>query len=363
MLKEIGSNFWLDIRTIKREIDEEINMSDYGIVGKASVFLSTGRAALAYAIDDIKSKKGNVPIKALIPPYTCHTVIQPFLDRDINVQTYNIDSKLYIDPNEFGELVDSFDPDIVLIHRYFGFDTAIGIEEIINKGRCAGRIFIEDRTQNIFSSFNSLPVDYIIGSFRKWGPIPEGGYCVNTKGGFTIDKPEIEHKELVENKMYSFQLKNDYMKKDEGEKCFFLKKYLEAEELLDSEKDYYCMSKVSKAIIKHGNLEELKQKRQENYNHVYKNLNNGYVAILTPELSDNDVPLYLAITSDKRDELQVCLRDKDIYAPIVWPKPKRFPAISNGVEEIYKTVLCFPIDQRYGLDDMSRMVNTINSFK
>ena len=50
----------------------------------------------------------------------------------------------------------------------------------------------------------------------------------------------------------------------------------------------------------------------------------------------------------------------DIYCPIHWPKSEFVQDLNN---EIYDNILSLVCDQRYGLDDMRRMVNVINEYK
>lgn len=79
MLREIGSNFWLNPN--EDYIDEKaVSVEDYGYKGKDSVFLSTGRAAENLVLDVIEKHNPNIKKVAVIPPYTCHTILQPFYD-------------------------------------------------------------------------------------------------------------------------------------------------------------------------------------------------------------------------------------------------------------------------------------------
>ena len=198
MLKEIGSNFWLnaDIFYLGSH-DGTLNISDFGISCKETMLLSTGRAAILYALKDIKTIKGKKHLTALIPPYTCDTVLQPFIDENIDVYAYNVNDDLNINEEEFSDLLNKIQPDIVLIHRYFGFDTVFGSEKIINEYRNNGCFFIEDRTQSLFSGFSSLGVDYIVGSFRKWDAIPDGGFCCKVDDSFVLSSSEMKEDTLL----------------------------------------------------------------------------------------------------------------------------------------------------------------------
>lgn len=365
MKKEIGSNFWLDTSQFENTRNLKIEPEDFNLKAEDGVLLSTGRSAITFAIRQIKKVKLSKKISALIPPYTCETVLQPFEDEETEINVYDIENDLSLTVDGLRNAIEDSDADIVLIHRYFGFDTTSEIKEVIREYQEKGVVFIEDRTQNLFSSFESLPVDYIVGSFRKWAAIPEGGYCYATNSFIDkSDKPELSDIRLVNAKLQAFQLKNDYMENDIGEKAAFMKAYAEAEHILDMETEFFKMSDESIKIIKQLDVGALKMKRRRNYRYVYEKLaDRKDFSILTGKLREGDVPLYLALLTEKREQLQVWLREHNIYAPIVWPKPNQMPEVSDTVQKIYDQVICLPIDQRYELDDMERMVDLVRRFR
>ena len=363
--KEIGSNFWLAKNQLMLDRSENnVDMEKFNLQGEDCVFLSTGRAAILFAIKQIKQEKGLKNINALIPSYTCETVLQPFLDEKASIYVYDIDDKLYLNSDKLKSAIAHSHADIVLIHRYFGFNTTYGIDEVIMDYVKKGVVFIEDRTQNLFSSFASLPVQFVVGSFRKWAAIPEGGYCLSTIHKMEKpQKPDSCDRELVNAKLHAFYLKHEYMVSDSGVKSEFLKAYAEAEDIIENEKGFFRMSDESISILNMLDIEALKIKRQQNYQFVYNNLSDyKQVTLLTEKLSDGIVPLYIALKSEKRNQIQAWLRKHDIYAPIIWPKSELIPYVSDTLQQIYNQVLCLPIDQRYGEDEMERMVKIIKKY-
>ena len=76
MLSEIGSNFWTtpDDENKTGEIDFrafDIKFTDYAL-------FSTCRAAISFVLENIETQNISRKI-ALLPPFLCHTVIEPFL--------------------------------------------------------------------------------------------------------------------------------------------------------------------------------------------------------------------------------------------------------------------------------------------
>ena len=46
----------------------------------------------------------------------------------------------------------------------------------------------------------------------------------------------------------------------------------------------------------------------------------------------------------------------------MWPKAEECPTVCDEAQELYDTVLCLPIDQRYSLEDMERMAQCVIDF-
>lgn len=367
MCREIGGNFYISRDTLASLVAPEgkaLNhfFSDRGILGTDYAYFSTGRGAQGFVLDAIKEKVSKRKLVALIPPFTCETVVEPFFSREYDLYTYPIKKDLTVDPERFEECLASTGADVVLLHRYFGFDTLEGMEALICQYQKRGVIFIEDRTQCLYSGFAVLPVDYIVGSLRKWGPLPDGGFAFCRAGSFT-GKPLASDRILEQEKIKAFHLKYQYLKEGKGEKDTFLKQYQRAEGILDAQKGYFTMSPAAEKIQLGLEIEDLKQKRQDNYRMLYEALQNqDNIRILTPSLSEMDVPLYLAIQVNDRNGLQDFLIKRNIYAPIVWPKPERRFLMCQEAQNMYEQSLCLPIDQRYGIKDMCRMLEALEQW-
>lgn len=358
MLKEIGSNFWLNPDTIIGS-EKHIDMFSVGIFGKNTVLLSTGRGAQLYVLKDIEAYNPQTKKVALIPPFTCKTVIEPFIRMGYEIHTYPINDKLITTPGMLKCAIDEYNPSVVLIHRYFGFDTLKNCGELIVQERKNGIVFIEDRTQNIFSVFESLPVDYVVGSLRKWVGVPDGGFAVSEKE-FLIEKPTQYDSKLMNSKLCAMSAKYEYMVNDRGEKQSFLERYKEAENILNAEDKFYKISPVSEAVFYALDVDELRRKRRNNYTVIYNGVKDlEGITPLTPILSEGETPLYFAMYVVDRVKLQNKLREENIYAPVVWPLSDVSPEVCGAALDIYKHVLCIPIDQRYGEDDMNRICKRI----
>ena len=247
----------------------------------------------------------------------------------------------------------------MLFHRYFGVDSIADIDEAVNELRNAGIIVIEDCTQCLYSTFKRANADYVVASIRKWCGVPDGGFAVCKDGSFE-NKPEKKDTELEEAKKEASILKYQYLFEGAGYRNVFLTKYRKAEDILDEEKLYFTISDLSAAIQSNLDIESLKQKRRENYKIIAEGLKEVEgITVITEVLAEDEVPLYCPILSEHRFDIQKLLVKNAIYAPIVWLKADSCPAVDEDADYLYDHILCIPIDQRYGEDDMKRVINTL----
>lgn len=145
MQKEIGSNFDLNLKKIMND-EPKSSIRLEKLKGSDMVFLSTGRGAEGFVLDAIQARIPEIKKIALVPPFTCDTVLVPFLERKYKIVTYPIKETLDIDIEKFEETLTISRAQVVLIHRYFGFNTLKGFDDIIEKYSQKGVVFIEDIT-------------------------------------------------------------------------------------------------------------------------------------------------------------------------------------------------------------------------
>ena len=256
---------------------------------------------------------------------------------------------------------DEYDASVVLVHRYYGFDTLPRFEQAINALRSKGVIVIEDCTQCLYSNFRLSDADFIVASIRKWCGVPDGGFAICKEGVF-FHKPIQSDNKMVEAKRIASELKYQFLFEGKGDKLSYKAKYREAETMLNNQEVHYAIGKLSASIQAELNMELLKKKRHDNYKVLLDEIKD--VSGMKPvfnHLPDNVTPLYFPILVDEREAIQDLLADNDIYAPIVWPKADCCPQICKEAEEVYDKILCVPVDQRYDVDDMQRIIKVIKN--
>lgn len=355
--KEIGSTYWLDPKAIEGLPVKSFKRPD--ILGVGESYVSSCRTGIGLVLDELHA---NNKI-ALLPSFTCESVLDPFLKRGYEVHPYRIDKSLDINPNNFVEDIKKYNPSVVLIHPYFGFDTTNAIRDIIQPLRQDGIIFIEDMTQSMFSSFKPLKVNYYVGSIRKWMPIPDGAFTT------AINRNTEEDEELVDAKLKALTEKGEWIVNEMGSKKQFRQDFVKAERILDSRTKAFSMSSVSREIYDRTDIAKLRQQRYDNYFHLQHflgsdaSLRKNLEPILVME-NDKVCPFhYCVYVKEGRKELQQYLADKDIYATVIWACPKEFESeIDETGRYIYEHILCFHVDQRYSEMDMERIIKELKDY-
>ena len=360
MHKEIGSNFWLN-RYDKLESKEiSLDFLQLNIVDIA--FLSTGRSAISFVLNHIELPEDKKI--ALLPQFTCHTVIEPFIKAGYKVFYYSIDKDLHCDKESFLKDIEKYQPSVVLVHGYFGFNTLLPIKDIITDIRESGIIVIEDITQTMYSKIEHTEADYYIASFRKWAALPDGGFAASTNKRFSYKPDKIDEK-LQEAKLEAFHAKYLYICKDNGNKEEFLNMLKNAEQILSEQKEIFTMGNVSKMIQGNLEIDILRYRRRENFQYLFEGVaDTSLIEPVFKDLPEDVVPLYFPIyVKCDRRTLQSFLAENNIYAPVIWPKPIQCKNnITESVDWIYDHILSIPCDQRYGIEDMKRIVEKIIEF-
>jgi len=359
MLSEIGSNFWICPGEGKGG-KLLYPPFQFGYRGSDYVWMSTGRSATHLVLQTIEERNPNCQKVALLPPFTCHTVFEPFMSFGYEIRTLPLNPDLSINAEDIAKYQEQYEAGVVLVHRYFGFDTLPGFNKVVQTLQRQGTVVIEDCTQCLYSSFTISEADYIVASIRKWCGVPDGGFAICKEGVFS-PKPTQTDTKMVETKRIASELKYKYLYEGEGDKPTFKAKYREAEALLDNQEAYYSIGELSANIQAELDLEILKKKRRNNYKILLDGiLKDKGLKVIFDNLPNDVVPLYFPLLVDDREAVQSLLADNDIYAPVVWPKEDNCPPIGDISNSIYEKILCIPIDQRYDEDDMQRIVNVLN---
>lgn len=349
---EIGSDFF-----------EELNTTQNILSDSASAFyLDSGRSAIRLVLRSIKASQK----RAVLPAYTCETVILPFIELGYSVDYYNVNRDLIVNYDEFRQLIEQLKPSVVLVHAYFGFDTIQNIREYLEQLSNSGIVVIEDLTHSLFLSNRRTCSNFCVGSLRKWTGVSDGGFLAVCTGECPIESPDIENTKYIKSRCAAQELKREYAKSlDISIKDKYRSLFAASEAYLDEQTEIYTMSSTTRNLILGIDYEQLKKLRRANYCYLL-NAFSSIKQVSIPEALKNqtDAPLYFVMYVDGcRTALQKHMAEQNIYLPVIWPMPPQvIGKCSSSVEFIYSHILAVPCDQRYEISDMERISLSIKCF-
>ncbi|WP_033540983.1 DegT/DnrJ/EryC1/StrS aminotransferase family protein [Planococcus sp. CAU13] len=351
---EIGSEFWLD------SIPERtaVTMPDYLNEYKNPVFTATCTGAITLLLQQIQPKRKS----ALLPAYICESVIRPFLAMGYECRFYGVDENLSPDLKDIKAFPDAG----VFLHLgYYGFPTNSNLSAVLKSFKEGSTVIIEDVTHTLFSSYERSPFnDYYIGSLRKWFGIPSGGFLAGADA--EVDWPLEENPAYVNKRLAALLNKGAYIRTNDMEiKTEALRQFSEAEELMEEDFAPYRIDGVSTGIISRVDAQELVRKRRSNFAILMDGVEG--IDFLKPVFSSMDAgicPMFFPVLIDKeeRGRIRSRLTEQGIYCPIHWPLPAQLdPQIFVKTMLIYDRILSIPCDQRYGEDDMKRIISVLRT--
>ena len=360
MFNEIGSDFWLyeaEITTTQKEIPKWLNF------GSDIRFLLSGRTAIDYVLEDIQKKIEIV----YMPSYCCDSILKPFHDRNIKIEFYEV---AFINGKPVYSINQHKRCDIFLAMSYFGF-SCTKMDAAINSFIECGVTVIEDITHRLLSEEAHGGAEYSIASLRKWFALPAGGVAIKKKGKF---KKQLlkDGSALVGVKISAMKKKAEYLNKlnkneaeHDYEKLNFLSAFHEFEKKLESDYRSLKIDKISQNLLLTIDIDFIRQIRRKNAYYLYEKLrNNLNVKPLICEFNfSNDCPLFIPVTidADLRDGLQHHLASKAIYCPVHWPLSVHHD-IYMQQSSIYRQSISLICDQRYDINDMKRIADTIRVY-
>lgn len=348
---EIGSYFWLD----KQEIVLKNRNSIFQWLPEMedSMFTFSGRTAIDLAIRNILVERKIK--KVYVPSYCCISMLQAFIDHDIDIEFYNVAYDKGIITFDINLETDS---DLILIMNYFGVCDK-QVSDYIIKLKEKKKIIIEDITHSLFSgNFCSIRSDYYVASLRKWFEIPTGGWIGKSKGKLSV-KPYICGDDAVKLKIDGMQLKADYIKGNLSEKIDFLEKQSKFDNELIHVDRLLMIDSLSFQILENLDINEIKERRKKNARCLMDGLKRVKGIEILDVLRKDATPFVLPIILDvaERDSLRGYLMENGVYCPIHWPE---MIGTYSNIREKELSIVC---DQRYSERDMEKIIELIQVWR
>lgn len=334
-MREIGSEFWL--------------LSDPLVVPneRKGCFVLSGRTAIDLIIQDMIKRK---PIRNVyLPAWSCESMITPFVDRGIQVDLYDVSLK-----DGLHYCVDEHkSADVFYVNNYFGYENTIDAD-IIDFFRAKGSFILYDKTHSFLMSNDKVQADYTFASIRKWMGVADGAIVEG------VSDYDLKPCPYLSGKWDAMRIKKAFIEENKSvDKTIFLDLYSDFGHHLKEDYRNYEMDALSYTIYLKEDLNSMRKKRRDNARYLHAQLDIKSVGYITDIASPLFVPVFFN-DKDQRDAVRKKLIDAEIYCPIHWPK-NHLITPEMEVNRIIDTELSLICDQRYGINEMQRIIDTIQS--
>ena len=334
MFDEIGSEFW-----IEQEPERLLAERD-------GIYALSGRTAIDLILQDILAKR---PVGSVyMPAWCCDSMLAPFQSRGVEVMLYDVS----FDGGLHYHIDERKSPDVFYVNNYFGYENTVG-KEIIQHFRQKGSIILYDRTHSMLMGGDDVQADYSFASIRKWMGVTTGAVVNGIEPRTLKDYPHTAVKEVAMKEKFRYLMGDKSVVKQN-----FLNAFGEFGHRLTEDYRNYEMDALSYTLYKQADLEQMKCRRRVNARYLHENLNMHFLG----ELSANATPLFVPVffdSKEERDSIRKKLIDNNIYCPVHWPK-NNLVTPKMEVNRIFDTELSLICDQRYGLEEMNKLVRILN---
>ncbi len=327
---EIGSEFW----------DVPLNpQTGYLFHNKNLRWFLSGRIALYAIIEDILSSRRLENI--YLPSWCCESMVLPFIENGVKVKFYPVYMKDKVFTVDFPE-----NGDAILVMDYFGYNCDYKFSGF-------NGIVIHDITHSIPRGPDTYG-DYVFGSMRKWFGIATGGFAVKQATDWQTTLPQKSDEIYIGLRNKAFEQKKNYISGSSDNRDY-LQTFNRAEDYLDKLHDVFAADITDINIVNSIDFDFIAKKRKENAAYLIENLAD---LVVFKTVGQFDVPLFVPILVNNRDQLRRSFIDNKIYCPVHWPKFRLLECDAKCVE-IYDSEISLICDQRYSIQDMQTIIEII----
>lgn len=309
---------------------------------EAVTYVESGRQALALVSSHLRSRGFTT---LLMPEHFCESMLDPFVRDGWSVDFVAVDQRWQCVVPE----VEMASPECTLVFTmsYFGVAESDAWIRFLKACRAVGAKVLSDETHRLLSPGCS-EADYRIGSLRKMLPVPDGAFIT----GFG---PEVGTSGAQgERRVEAMRVKANYLAGLSEHRHLPLFAAAEAE----TEQEIWpaSMSADAHRLVKSLDFAGMAAARAANHARLEARLPELGIELTTAGTS---VASHAVITADDVQLLRRHLIAHRIYCPIHWPRPNANEGAPNAWRD---NVLSIPIDHRYEVTDMDRVVDVIAAY-
>lgn len=299
---------------------------------KNALRLNTARNCFEYIL---RARKYT---KVYIPYYTCEVMLEPLKKCNVDYVFYHINEQL--EPIE--ETYQIQPTEAFLYTNYYGLKQRC-VERLAEQ---YGKQLIVDNAQAFFAEpLEGIDTFY---SARKFFGVADGAYL------YTDARLDMEFEQDQSYQRMSHLL----MRADVGAEAGYGEFRKNDDSLIDN--PIRLMSNLTEKILCSIDYDSIKQQRRSNYMQLDEQLRNKNGIHLT--MDDDAVPMvYPYLTDDAT--LRKRLIENRIYVARYWPNVLDWCRPCDIEETLAKDMIPLPVDQRYGEEQMKRIIEIMWSYK
>ena len=312
-----------------KEIGGYIELDTYRLpmLHEGAIALNCGRNALAYLL-----KARNIK-RLWVPRFICDSVTEVCEREGVSYSLYGIGMDFL--PSEKIVLGDG--EWLYFVNYYSQFDN-----EQIRQYTDKYKKVIVDNAQSYFQ----MPLPHVdtIYTCRKYFGVPDGAFLYSD-ACLDQDLPMDE----------SFERMRFLLGRYERSASEFYGEYVANNELFAAE-PIKRMSKLTKNFLHGIDYIHVKQVREENCAYLHRKLKGKNLLKLSEKTGTFMYPLLL----ENGVKMRKALQNQNIYIPTLWPNVLSWCGADETEYCMAENILPLPIDQRYTVEDMQRIIETIN---
>lgn len=319
-MKEIGGYFELELPR-----SQEIYLHSDGIK------VNSGRHALEFILRCL----GNNVKKIWLPYYSCEVVTQPIQKLGLDYGFYPINNHFEID-----EVPNLGSGEYLIVNNYFGIKDSYIRSLVPNYG---DRIIIDNAQAWYCEEIQAAGSLY---SPRKFFGLPDGGVAyVKNNNIYNLETDSSSGR-------CSHLLKRIDMNAGMGYADF----RNNSAEL--NETPLLRMSGLTERILSSIDFNEAKERRIANYRRLHEALGKTNLLNL-PQMDSFTCPMVYPLWTDDKSLRQRLIENR-IFVATYWPNVFHWCDVDSIEYRMAEHIIPLPIDQRYGEEDMIKILDVIN---
>lgn len=328
-------------------------------------FFSIGREAIAHILKiETFGKK-----VALLPVFTCFTVLDPFLQENWEIHFYRYNQDLSVDTGYFMTVFEKYQPAVCVFQPLSGMGFLESEKKLIEYAHQNNCLTVVDQTQDVYNDRNDACVDYYCGSLRKWYPFPDGSFLYSEKreiGQCQGLKENHIYQSAMGLCMFAGQLRQTYDNPYFRYLCKFMWTF-SVSYLCSITIKTHTMSAFSRKVLSQQDEKRNVERRVENFRYIFEGIQG--LQKVKPAFGSIDrltsVPLSFPVYVEDRRSFNAYLNANGVRTQLLWSVPpyiQKHVKMDDATKYTYSHILSLPCDQRYDLEDMERMVDVIRAY-